>query len=115
MKQINETTAAFILGVIKYLGEIAIAILPILKNKKRRKMCLYPKLIKNPKYKANKKNGGQVPPIFDDRVVMVPIGCGKCMECCKQKANNWRVRLHEEIKKDNSGTFVTLTFNTGVS
>lgn len=37
MKQINETTAAFILGVIKYLGEIAIAILPILKNKKKKK------------------------------------------------------------------------------
>ena len=37
MKQINETTAAFILGVIKYLGDIAIAILPILKNKKKRK------------------------------------------------------------------------------
>ena len=75
-------------------------------------MCLFPTLIKNPKYKANKKNGGQAPPIFDDRVAMVPIGCGKCMECCKQKANNWRVRLHEEIRKDNTGTFVTLTFNT---
>ena len=37
MKQINETTAAFILGVLKYLGDIAIAILPILKNKKKRK------------------------------------------------------------------------------
>lgn len=36
MKQINETTAAFILAVLKYLGDIAIAILPILKNKKKR-------------------------------------------------------------------------------
>ena len=37
MKQINETTAAFILGVLKYLGDIAVAIIPILKNKKKRK------------------------------------------------------------------------------
>ena len=48
-------------------------------------MCLYPRLIKNPKYKPNKKNGGQVPPILDSRVLAVPIGCGKCLECKKQK------------------------------
>ena len=28
-------------------------------------MCLYPKLIKNPKYKANKKNGVKIPAVFD--------------------------------------------------
>ena len=43
-------------------------------------MCLYPRLIKNPKYKPNKKNGGRVPPILDSRVLAVPIGCGKCLE-----------------------------------
>ena len=32
-------------------------------------MCLYPTLIKNPKYKPNKKNGGQVPPVLDKRVL----------------------------------------------
>ena len=33
-------------------------------------MCLYPKLIKNRKYIANKKNGGNIPPVSDLRVLM---------------------------------------------
>lgn len=33
------------------------------------------------------------------------------MECKKQRANNWRIRLLEEIKHDKTGKFVTLTFN----
>jgi hypothetical protein len=44
-------------------------------------MCLYPRIIQNPKYKINNKNGGVIPPIYDDRITKVPIGCGKCMEC----------------------------------
>ena len=43
-------------------------------------MCLYPRLIENPKYKITKKNGGEVPPILDNRVKFVPIGCGNCYE-----------------------------------
>lgn len=74
-------------------------------------MCLYPKLITNPKYKANTKNGGIIPPINDKRVTYVPIGCGNCMECRKQKSREWNVRLHEEIKANNTGKFITLTFN----
>lgn len=74
-------------------------------------MCLYPKLIKNRKYISNKKNGGVIPPITDIRVVMVPVGCGKCMECKKQKARNWQVRLQEEIRHNTNGKFVTLTFS----
>lgn len=74
-------------------------------------MCLYPKLIINPKYKVNKKNGGVIPPLNDDRVKYVPIGCKKCIECKKKKKREWQVRLLEEIKKDNKGTFVTLTFS----
>lgn len=73
-------------------------------------MCLYPKLILNPKYLPNKKNGGKVPPLFDERVRYVPVGCGNCIECRKQKAREWQVRLTEEIKSDNTGVFVTLTF-----
>ncbi len=56
-------------------------------------MCLYPKLIKNRKYVANKKNKGVIPPILDKRVLMVPDGCGKCMECRRQIARYWLVRL----------------------
>jgi hypothetical protein len=74
-------------------------------------MCLFPKLIENRKYKANKKNGGIIPPVSDKRTLMVPVGCGKCIECKKQKARNWQVRLHEEIRHDKKGKFVTLTFS----
>jgi len=73
-------------------------------------MCLYPKLITNPKYRVNKKNGGIIPPVTDERTLKVPIGCGKCMECRKQKANGWKTRLMEEIRSDKEGTFVTLTY-----
>lgn len=74
-------------------------------------MCLYPKLIKNRKYVSNKKNGGKIPPITDKRVLMVPVGCGKCMECKKQKARNWAVRMQEDIRENKNGLFVTYTFS----
>ena len=48
-------------------------------------MCLYPRFMKNPKYKPNKKNGGNPPTITDKRVKYVPVGCGKCIECRNQK------------------------------
>lgn len=74
-------------------------------------MCLYPKLIKNRKYVSNKKNGGIIPPVTDKRVLMVPVGCGKCMECKKQKARNWSVRMQEDIRENKNGLFVTWTFS----
>lgn len=84
-------------------------------------MCLYPKLIKNRKYIANKKNKGIIPPLptimingkeyKDTRVLEVPVGCGKCMECLKQKNREWSVRLQEEIRHDKTGKFITLTFS----
>lgn len=73
-------------------------------------MCLYPRIIRNPKYKANKKNGGIIPYAKDKRALYVAIGCGKCIECRRQKANEWRVRLNEEIRRNNNPCrFVTLT------
>nr|WAE43524.1 MAG: replication initiator protein [Microviridae sp.] len=74
-------------------------------------MCLYPKLIKNRRYIPNKKNGGIIPPIIDNRVLAVPIGCGNCMECRKKKKREWQVRLHEELKHNKNGHYVTLTFS----
>lgn len=76
-------------------------------------MCLYPKLIKNRKYTVTKKNGGDVPKCKDPRTLYVPMGCGKCMECMRQRARQWQVRLIEEIKQHKRGTqhFVTLTFS----
>lgn len=74
-------------------------------------MCLYPELIRNPKYKKTKKNGGNIPPVIDTRVTYVPIGCQRCMECRKQKAREWQVRLLEDIKHNKNGKFVCLTFS----
>ena len=75
-------------------------------------MCLYNSLVKNPKYKPNKKNGGQAPPVWDTRVLSVPIGCGDCMECRKKKANEWRTRLSEEVRSNpKRAYFITLTFD----
>lgn len=73
-------------------------------------MCLYPRLIKNKKYTITKKNGGNVPTCTDERVKYVPVGCGKCIECMKQKASAWKCRLNEEINHQ-KGIYVTLTFN----
>lgn len=74
-------------------------------------MCLYPRIIKNPKYRANKKNGGNIPYMADSRVGYIPVGCGMCMECMKQKANNWRIRIAEDIKTNTNGKFITLTYS----
>lgn len=74
-------------------------------------MCLFPRLVPNPKYRPNQKNGGVVPEMTDGRVAHVPIGCGHCMECRKQKATTWRTRLLEEVKHDRTGRFVTFTFS----
>ena len=52
-----------------------------------------------------------MPPVIDKRTLFVPVGCGKCIECKKQKARDWQIRIIEEIKKDTSGKFVTLTLS----
>lgn len=74
-------------------------------------MCLYPRLRINRKYVKNKKNGGIVPVCVDKRALYVPTGCGKCMECRKQKAREWQIRLSEEIRSNKNGVFVTLSFS----
>lgn len=74
-------------------------------------MCLFPRLIYNKKYTANKKNGGNIPAILDQRTKLVPIGCGKCIECSKKKAREWQVRLLEDVRHNTNGKFVTMTFS----
>ena len=74
-------------------------------------MCLYPKFIINKKYTATKKNNGNIPILKDFRTKYVPVGCGNCMECKKQKARGWQVRLMEEIRINNTGKFVTFSFS----
>lgn len=76
-------------------------------------MCLYPRIIRNRKYGRTKKNGGNIPKCNDERVKKVAIGCGNCYECRKQKAQEWKVRLQEELKeqREDKPYFVTLTFS----
>lgn len=75
-------------------------------------MCLYPRMIKNKRYLPNKKNGFNPPKCSDKRKEYVPIGCGICLQCRKQKANDWRLRLLEEFKSNSDSAFMgTLTFS----
>jgi len=74
-------------------------------------MCLYPQLIRNKKYTATKKNDGVIPVVHDQRVLAIPIGCGNCIECRKQKKREWQIRLTEEVSEKRNGNFITLTFS----
>ena len=75
-------------------------------------MCIYPKLMYNPKYKKNKKNGGYIPQVKDERTLWIPVGCGVCIECTKKKRREWQVRLSEELRNNNEKAyFITLTYN----
>lgn len=73
-------------------------------------MCLYPKLIRNPKYKPTKKNGGKPPVCYDTRLLYIPAACGECYECRKKKQREYQIRLQEEIRHTH-GEFLTLTID----
>lgn len=75
-------------------------------------MCLYSKIVENKKFTETKKNGGVIPAVNDRRTLYVPTGCGKCMECRKQYSREWQARLHEDIKTNKNGVFITLTLST---
>ena len=66
---------------------------------------------KKPEILTKQKNNNDPPEITDERVKWVPIGCGNCMECRKQKKREWQIRMNEEIKHDRTGKFITLTFS----
>lgn len=74
-------------------------------------MCLYRELIRNARYRKNKKNGGVIPPFLDGRVLHVPMTCGECMECRAAKRRDWQLRLTEDIKANTNGKLVVLTFS----
>ena len=72
-------------------------------------MCLYPSIIENPKYVKSNKNNKRM---RDQRLRWIQIPCGYCEECRHAKANEWRVRLIEEIKSNPKNIiFATLTFS----
>lgn len=73
-------------------------------------MCLFPRFIKNPRYKLA-KGKYDFGAITDERAKYVPIGCGNCIECREQKSREWQTRLHEELKANEHAYFITLTFS----
>lgn len=74
-------------------------------------MCLYPKIIENPKYKPNRANNGVPPVLWTEKVKYIEIKCGVCSECRKSKANQWKIRIIEELKVNPKAIFVTMTFS----
>lgn len=75
-------------------------------------MCLYPRRMKNKRYVATKKNGGNIPLLVDKRMEYIDVPCNKCRPCRRKKANGWRIRLIEELKYNNrKAVMVTLTYS----
>lgn len=47
----------------------------------------------------------------DKRLYYIEIPCGKCQECKRKRASEWRARLSVELKENPDAQFITLTFN----
>lgn len=62
-------------------------------------------------YNLKKPKKGTQIKCDDERKLYVAVGCGNCYECRRQKAQQWRVRLCEEMKIQKFAYFVTLTFS----
>lgn len=75
-------------------------------------MCLYPRMVENPKYKANKKNKGVIPECRDERHKYIAIGCGECIECRQKRVREWWIRIEWECKTNKTaGKYITLSFS----
>lgn len=75
-------------------------------------MCLYPVKIKNPRYLPNSKNGGYPVKCRNKDKEYIDAKCGMCIECRKERYNNWRIRLQEELQTDQEEPkFVTFSFS----
>lgn len=57
-----------------------------------------------------RKNNYQAPQLTNEKYKYVAVGCGNCIECRKQRARSWQVRLTEEIKNNKYKYFCTFTF-----
>ena len=71
--------------------------------------CLHPLWIEHPTLKKLKRYG------FENTFTEespIPIPCGKCHECLKRKASDWKLRLiHEWKYSTKTAWFVTLTID----
>ena len=72
-------------------------------------------ILRNKAYEPNKKNGytWQPAPQDERQLYIKGCSCGWCYECRNKNANQWRVRLKEEVKsnKFKNMIFITLTFS----
>lgn len=73
-------------------------------------MCVYSRKGENKRYLPNKKNGGKPEIPKYERLKGIEYKCGYCIDCRRERANSWRIRLREEIKDYKKSIFVTLTF-----
>lgn len=73
-------------------------------------MCLYPKIIRNPRYRISNNNYICDRVAKDERLEYIELPCGFCIECRRKKAREWNIRLKEELQYCKA-QMVTLTFS----
>lgn len=74
--------------------------------------CLTPLTIENPKYRPNSKNNWTYDIPHDPRLRRIQVPCGKCVECRRRRASDWRFRMQQEYKYNpDKFYFITMTFN----
>lgn len=62
--------------------------------------CLFPFTVKNPKA------------FLPREMNYIPVPCGTCPACKKNRINGWAFRLEQQLKKEKNALFVTLTYHT---
>ena len=76
-------------------------------------MCVKPINVVNPRYRKYLAEDKRFPnlPALDDFFLIVP--CGKCFECRKKRASQWRSRLMLEVLhgKYKNAHFITFSFS----
>ncbi len=73
-------------------------------------MCYYATIEKNPRYLANKKNGGKPPLMKFKESEYYTRPCHKCKACKEKKKNEWTTRLNEEMRNNPKALSCTMTF-----
>ena len=69
-------------------------------------------ILRNKAYEPNKKNGytWQPAPQDERQLYIKGCSCGWCYECRQKNANQWRVRLKEEVKGNQFKNMIFITF-----
>ena len=69
-------------------------------------------ILRNKAYQPNKKNGytWQPAPQDERQLYIKGCSCGWCYECRNKNANQWRVRLKEEVKSNQFKNMIFATF-----